>query len=214
MVVSNRSALPQDLYYDPKTAFVAGFVGDTNRWSGRIRSSSGDESIVSLDEGGEIGGAVCSRGTAFNMESRFDLFVRPEAISIERTKGEGNAAHVEEGQNMLAGEVTNLFFDGANSRVEVLDKHSGHKVLVTLPQNRCLLGSLPGARPCASPGMSTNLVPIGVNPVQGLQEERANDLFLEDGFQGQYAFVDAASSDLASVSDPASPCGSSDRLSA
>jgi spermidine/putrescine transport system ATP-binding protein len=27
---------PQELYHNPSAAFVAGFVGDTNRWSGRV----------------------------------------------------------------------------------------------------------------------------------------------------------------------------------
>ncbi len=124
---------PQDLYYDPKTAFVAGFVGDTNRWSGRIQSSSGDQAIVALDDGGEIA-VQAANNNPVGVGEQVELFVRPEAISIERSKGDSNAAHIEQGQNTLIGNVTNLFFDGANSRVEVLNPQSGHKVLVTLPQ--------------------------------------------------------------------------------
>jgi spermidine/putrescine transport system ATP-binding protein len=30
---------PQELYHNPKAAFVAGFVGDTNRWAGKVKSS-------------------------------------------------------------------------------------------------------------------------------------------------------------------------------
>lgn len=124
---------PQDLYYHPQTSFVAGFVGDTNRWSGRIQSVSGEQATVALDEGGEI---VVRAATKAPLETgaEVDLFVRPEAISIERSDGDDNHAHFEDGQNSLVGHVTNLFFDGANSRVEVMDKQSGHKVLVTLPQ--------------------------------------------------------------------------------
>ncbi|MCX2721036.1 ABC transporter ATP-binding protein [Roseibium salinum] len=32
---------PQELYNRPKTAFVAGFVGDSNRWSGTVKASDG-----------------------------------------------------------------------------------------------------------------------------------------------------------------------------
>ncbi len=124
---------PQDLYYHPHTSFVAGFVGDTNRWSGRIQSVSGDQAMVALDEGGEIAVRKAS-DTPFNAGEDVDLFVRPEAISIERSDGDSNITHFEDGQNNFVGRVTNLFFDGANSRVEVIDEQSGHKVLVTLPQ--------------------------------------------------------------------------------
>ena len=41
----------QDLYYRPDTAFVAGFVGDTNRWSGKIERVSGDEMEMRTDSG-------------------------------------------------------------------------------------------------------------------------------------------------------------------
>lgn len=124
---------PQDLYYHPQTAFVAGFVGDTNRWSGRIQSVSGEQAMVALDEGGEIA-VQAATDDPLNAGAEVDLFVRPEAISIARSDGDDHTAHVEDGQNSLVGHVTNLFFDGANSRVEVMDKQSGHKVLVTLPQ--------------------------------------------------------------------------------
>ena len=124
---------PQDLYYNPHTAFVAGFVGDTNRWSGRIQSISGVQAVVRLDEGGEIA-VQAANEEPMSIGEQVDIFVRPEAISIERATGDCNATHIEQGQNMLVGHVTNLFFDGANSRVEVQDEQSGHKVLVTLPQ--------------------------------------------------------------------------------
>lgn len=124
---------PQDLYYHPNTAFVAGFVGDTNRWTGRVQTVSGEQAMVALDEGGEIAVNTASE-RPLDVGSNVDLFVRPEAITIERSDGDCNTTHVEDGQNTLVGHVTNLFFDGANSRVEVIDEQSGHKVLVTLPQ--------------------------------------------------------------------------------
>ncbi|PLW77941.1 ABC transporter ATP-binding protein [Cohaesibacter celericrescens] len=124
---------PQDLYYHPQTAFVAGFVGEANRWTGVVQSISGDEAMISLDEGGEIAAHAANKGR-FDVGARVELFVRPEAITIERSKTEANHARFEEGQNTFIGNVANLLFDGANSRVEVVDRQSEHKILVTLPQ--------------------------------------------------------------------------------
>nr|WP_321444690.1 ABC transporter ATP-binding protein [uncultured Cohaesibacter sp.] len=124
---------PQNLYYDPQTAFVAGFVGDANRWSGEVLSVDGEQAIVSLDEGGEIA-VQSATGAPLQVGGTIELFVRPEAISIERSSSDVSRTHVEDGQNGLVGHVTNLLFDGANSRVEVYDELSGHTVLVTLPQ--------------------------------------------------------------------------------
>src|SRR5262245_6033727 len=42
---------PQELYHQPRTAFVAGFVGDSNRWQGRVASASGDKVEVHAANG-------------------------------------------------------------------------------------------------------------------------------------------------------------------
>ncbi|TLP49279.1 ABC transporter ATP-binding protein [Cohaesibacter sp. CAU 1516] len=124
---------PQDLYYNPQTAFVAGFVGDANRWSGQVLSVSGNQAVVTLDEGGEVA-VEAATDAPIQVGGNIELFVRPEAISIERSSGEVSRTHIEDDHNGLVGHVTNLLFDGANSRVEVYDELSGHTVLVTLPQ--------------------------------------------------------------------------------
>ncbi len=124
---------PQDLYYNPKTAFVAGFVGDTNRWSGRIDSLDSRQALVSLDDGGVIAG-ISGNDRVLNVGDRVELFVRPEAITIERDNSAQTGAHIEGGQNTLSGIVENLLFDGANSRAQVRDQQTGHQVTVSLPQ--------------------------------------------------------------------------------
>ncbi|AVO36730.1 ABC transporter ATP-binding protein [Pukyongiella litopenaei] len=98
---------PRDLYETPVSGFVAGFVGDTNRWQGTVVRVAGDEVKVALDQGGGVlaraGAAGLSEGAAV------EVFVRPEAIAI----GAG-----EPGCTM-AGKVDSLLFNGANSRVLV-----------------------------------------------------------------------------------------------
>ncbi|MDX3974565.1 ABC transporter ATP-binding protein [Shinella sp.] len=97
---------PQELYNDPKTGFVAGFVGDSNRWPGRALSVSDGKVRVALDGGGEaIAQAGDDRITA---GSAVELFVRPEVLVV----GAGS-------ENRLAGTVESLLFNGASSRILV-----------------------------------------------------------------------------------------------
>ncbi|KLN60438.1 spermidine/putrescine ABC transporter ATP-binding protein [Kiloniella spongiae] len=124
---------PQDLYYNPKTAFVAGFVGDSNRWSGRVDSIDKGQALVSLDDGGVIAG-ITGNEKVLAAGDKVELFVRPEAIIIERDSSAQTGAHLENGQNTLSGIVENLLFDGANSRAQVRDQQTGHQVTVSLPQ--------------------------------------------------------------------------------
>ena len=48
----------QELYYRPKTAFVAEFVGDSNKWRGKVESRDGDRLSVVTDEGVRLVGAA------------------------------------------------------------------------------------------------------------------------------------------------------------
>ncbi|MBL4876967.1 MAG: ABC transporter ATP-binding protein [Cohaesibacteraceae bacterium] len=124
---------PQDLYHNPNTAFVAGFVGDSNRWLGKIDSVNGDEARVSLANGGTIT-AISGTSASLNTNDSVALFVRPEAIQITRIDSTNNQTNPEMNGNSLLGSVENILFDGANSRAQVRDNNSGHQITVALPQ--------------------------------------------------------------------------------
>jgi spermidine/putrescine transport system ATP-binding protein len=98
---------PQDLFHNPRTGFVAGFVGDSNRWPGRVLSVDGGLMRVELAAGGAIVAKVgdASVGPGAGVE----VFVRPEVITL----GAG-----DEG-NCLSGIVDSLLFNGAASRILV-----------------------------------------------------------------------------------------------
>ena len=69
---------PAEVYADPATAFVAGFVGEANRLPGRIAAPSGGQAIIETAAG---------RFTARNPQglpegTRATLFVRPEAVTL------------------------------------------------------------------------------------------------------------------------------------
>ncbi|MGI9438056.1 MAG: ABC transporter ATP-binding protein, partial [Geminicoccaceae bacterium] len=106
---------PQDLYHNPRTAFVAGFVGDSNRWTGSVASA--DEAKVRIETTeGLLVTARHGNAEGLSRGDEVQLFVRPEAIHISAAeKGEGRA----ERENQQSGIVDSLLFNGANSRVLV-----------------------------------------------------------------------------------------------
>ncbi|PZO77956.1 MAG: ABC transporter ATP-binding protein [Mesorhizobium amorphae] len=98
---------PQKLYSNPQTGFVAGFVGDSNRWRGRVMSVEAGVARVALEGGAEI--LARPAGAAFAAGAVCEVFVRPEALSLR----------AGEGENRLRGTVDSLLFNGAASRVLV-----------------------------------------------------------------------------------------------
>lgn len=117
---------PQGLYYRPRTAFVAGFVGGSNRWQGSLVAVSGDEARVRTRDGLELVARTSERLVA---GQAVDLFVRPEGIALAREEAElGGLA------NRLTGTVESVLFDGANSRVLVKEARTGGEITAALPQ--------------------------------------------------------------------------------
>jgi ABC-type spermidine/putrescine transport systems, ATPase components len=114
---------PQELYHRPQTAFVAGFVGDSNRWSGRVAARSGDEVAVET-AGGLTVRCRAGAGAEIAVGQQVELFVRPEFIDLSRGGG---------GEGGLAGTIESLLFNGANSRALVRLSTGDHvEVDVTL----------------------------------------------------------------------------------
>lgn len=106
---------PQELYFSPNTAFVAGFVGDSNRWRGRVVSVGGDWVQVETTEGHKLVGLKGRNGAALGQGDTAEVFVRPGAISIARG---GKVSRGGE-DNSLGGQIDSLLFNGADSRVLV-----------------------------------------------------------------------------------------------
>jgi len=108
---------PQELYHAPNTSFVAGFVGDSNRWSGRMTVINGDTATVETDAGLTL---LCSPAGSTRPEASqsVEIFVRPEFIQAHR-QGTSPAEDAPEAVNQLEGKVDSLLFNGANSRVLV-----------------------------------------------------------------------------------------------
>jgi len=116
---------PQSLYYQPATAFVASFVGNNNRFEGRIEQRNGDQVCLRTADGL---GLWAQRMGALDVGQGALLFVRPEAIEIGRQAGE-----LPPGDPAFSATVHSVLFDGGNSTVQVREATSGVALQIALP---------------------------------------------------------------------------------
>ncbi len=92
---------PEDLYHHPRSAFVAGFIGDNNRLSGTI-----SEGAIAFEYWG-------SHPLPTRLDpGPADIFIRPELIRVGRSEAE-----VAELPIRMPGIVQTKLFDGAQSRL-------------------------------------------------------------------------------------------------
>ena len=107
---------PQELYHRPQTSFVAGFVGDSNRWSGTVKAADASGGKVETEQGLSLSYSAAT-GEAVREGDQVEIFVRPEFIRTLRASEIGGAAG--DADNRMDGTVDSLLFNGANSRVLV-----------------------------------------------------------------------------------------------
>jgi len=119
---------PQELYYHPDTSFVAGFVGDSNRWHGKVVGVDKDSVKVISTDGVELL-ATPAGGDPLSAGGEVDIFVRPESVVLSET--EDRIAGME---NRIDGELVSVLFNGANSRALIRDRQTGGELDVALPQ--------------------------------------------------------------------------------
>lgn len=140
VAVMNRGAFeqvgtPADLYYHPQTAFVAGFVGDANKWRTTVSHMEGDYCTSKLADNTALLGKVSSDGNTIAAGDQVDVFVRPEAIKIIN-----NNAPQDKDHNTLNCHVRDLLFNGANSSALLEDTTTGKTLQVALPQTGEFIG--------------------------------------------------------------------------
>ncbi|MFD3612639.1 ABC transporter ATP-binding protein [Streptomyces atroolivaceus] len=105
---------PADLYENPRTTFVANFLGTSNLIEGEI-VSTGTDVVVSAG-GGELrlpGGRCPSPARS---GEKLLVGVRPEKISLTHTE---DAAAIPEGRNRVTGRITDSSFIGVSTQYVV-----------------------------------------------------------------------------------------------
>ncbi|MHA6324292.1 ABC transporter ATP-binding protein [Roseivivax sp. CAU 1753] len=123
----------KELYYEPANAFVAGFVGDANRFEGKVTAVNGQIVSIVTAGGSALRGQATGRVPAVGQHAQ--IFVRPEAIALSNTPA-GGAGHINASDRV----VDSVLFNGANSMVILRDPGSGETIQATLPQTGALLG--------------------------------------------------------------------------
>ncbi len=78
-------AAPDDLYERPENAFVAQFIGENNRLSGRVSHLDGTSCAVDLDDGGGRVQALAVK--VAGDRARTTLSLRPERVAINPEEG-------------------------------------------------------------------------------------------------------------------------------
>ena len=77
---------PQELYYQPRTPFVAGFVGANNRIAGRATRVDGD--VVEIATGDGLDASARARAARSPSATAVEAFVRPEVVALARDAAE------------------------------------------------------------------------------------------------------------------------------
>lgn len=131
----------RELYSNPATRFVAGFIGDSNFIEATVVSTNGKLACLSLPGGSVIEGVplhVAKSGSGQGAKSsaeKVSLLMRPERIDLKSGASSGQ----------LTGEVRDITFLGNNIHV-VVEPRGVEPIAVRLPFGHAALDGLaPGA---------------------------------------------------------------------
>jgi len=113
---------PQQLYTNPSTPFVAGFVGDSNQFQAQFENSV---SRVKTTEGLSLEVTSIPSGSG----SAGQLFIRPESVILEPEK------KLQE-INRFSLRVKTILFDGSNTKLLANIEPFDREITVAVPQNR------------------------------------------------------------------------------
>lgn len=113
---------PRDLYSNPATSFVAGFVGETNILPVNVTSNSPLK--VATPFGLELACTAVDEAKT----SELDLYIRPESIILDPDTGLSDI-------NRFSLHIQNILFDGSNTKVLATIDKSDTEITVALPQN-------------------------------------------------------------------------------
>lgn len=108
---------PRNLYKHPKTAFVAGFVGDSNRFE--LEQVEGETLITTK------GWSIKKKGVQGAPKI---LYIRPEALIINPSS---DLTDVEKFEIT----IKTILFDGSNTKLATIVKNTKEELLISLPQN-------------------------------------------------------------------------------
>jgi putative spermidine/putrescine transport system ATP-binding protein/putrescine transport system ATP-binding protein len=153
VIVMNRGRIeqqgtPDEIYAQPRTPFVAAFIGRTNWFYGRISGAPGDSFFrLTTDAGTRL--TICDPGTAAS--GKWSACIRPERMAVTGPEARADKA----GDNLLPGQVVDVvnmgaelqyIVEGAEGRVMVVEPNregprvrKGERVCLLFHAEDCLV---------------------------------------------------------------------------
>src|SRR5262245_59707566 len=137
-----QEGAPRDVYMQPKSKFVANFIGSTNQLNGEIQKVDNDETAWVRTDDGEI---CCHALEGLKAGSKVVVVVRPESVVLHR-KRPPDAGNVVEGKvasAMFLGEYLDCSIELGEMILQTHQPHQlelrrGETVWVELPSEECM----------------------------------------------------------------------------
>ncbi|MEX0991516.1 MAG: ABC transporter ATP-binding protein [Actinomycetota bacterium] len=160
--------VPEDIYENPNTEFVAQFLGASNLLDGKVKDVAGDTATVTLAGGEEVRMPSARLNGDSKAGAAVRVGVRPEKIKlVTGAEGSAGSGAVADGKNNVPGLLRMATFIGVSYQYTV--EGPGGVTLTVVEQNL-------GDEPAASPGTKVQLrwLPentFAVRPQAGLTKE-------------------------------------------
>jgi len=137
-----QEGAPREVYLQPKSQFVANFIGSTNQLSGQV-------SKIETDGSGEVrtkdGMVNCMMLEGLSVGSNVVVVVRPESINVhvEKPAHDGNIIEGKVGAAMFLGEYLDCAIELGNNTLQTHQRYTlqvrrGTPVWVELPAGECM----------------------------------------------------------------------------
>jgi ABC-type Fe3+/spermidine/putrescine transport system ATPase subunit len=137
-----QEGAPRDIYLQPKSKFVANFIGSTNQLSGEIQKLESDETALVRTEDGEI---RCLALGGLKPGSKVVVVVRPESVNLHLKKPSEDANLLEGkiGAAMFLGEYLDCTVELGKNILQTHQRYTlqvrrGDPVWVELPAGECM----------------------------------------------------------------------------
>ena len=133
---------PREIYLQPRTQFVAQFIGSTNQISGHVTAKSGENEGSVRTDTGELS---CHLLAGLSSGSKAVVVIRPESIVLHRQKPP-QCDNVVEGTiatAMFLGEYVDCTVELSGVFLQTHQPHTfqvrrGERIWVELPPSECL----------------------------------------------------------------------------
>ena len=127
IAVMNRGRIeqldtPLNCYHHPATPFVAGFLGESNRWTGHIFEITKDRATLRTESGFSV---TSHSAKNLQVNQLATMYIRAEAVNLDQGKKLPNSHE---------GMVSTAMFDGNAIRLLVTLQQSGEEISVALPE--------------------------------------------------------------------------------